>query len=117
MKEEKIGEMKFNVNGLRDLATAMENIYLDGVTIKMPIWRGDDGLYMQLDKGTGFIQLVKDRQEIGSIKSSSTFPEKEKRHNSSFIQDCSDCRKCEHLNYCKEPSNYRCKIFKERSPK
>lgn len=67
MKEEKLGLMRMNVNGLRDTANAMETIYPKDVIIKMPIWKGDDGLYMQLDKGTGFINLVKNKQEIKSV--------------------------------------------------
>jgi len=70
MKEgdEEIGVMNFNANGLRDMANSMENLYgSPKVIIKMPIWKWNGKLYMQCEKGSGFIHLVKEKQEINTI--------------------------------------------------
>lgn len=66
MKEERVGLMRLTADGLRDLAQSIDNIYSKkNCIITMPIWIGDDGLYMQLAKGSGFINLVKYKMELG----------------------------------------------------
>jgi hypothetical protein len=65
MEEKKVGTLKFTADGLRDLAAAIDNTYTKkNQVICMEIWRGDDGLYMQLGEGTGFINLIKDKQQL-----------------------------------------------------
>ena len=60
--------MRINSNGLKDLANAMKNIYPENAILEMPIWKGGDGLlYFQMAKGSGFIKLVKAKQEIKGL--------------------------------------------------
>lgn len=63
----RIGIMRFTPAGLRKLANATMNIRKfnpcilgphDTGIVEMPIWQGQDGLYMQLSKDSGFIDII-----------------------------------------------------------
>ena len=60
MTQEKLGTIVMNADGLRKMAHAMDMIYGKKTRINMPIWKDNQKglLFMQLDKGTGEINLV-----------------------------------------------------------
>ena len=79
MKEniKRVGTMRFTPAGLRKLANAIvgmrrfnprvEGSY-DTKIVEMPIWRGEDGLYMQLSKGSGFINIITKDDDLTEIE-------------------------------------------------
>ena len=74
----RVGTMRLTPAGLRKLANAIINLRkmnpehkgpFDTKLVEMPIWQGQDGgLYMQLSKGSGFIDIITKDDDLTEIE-------------------------------------------------
>lgn len=76
--KERVGTMRLTPAGLKKLANSIINLRkmnpehtgpFDTKLVEMPIWQGQDGgLYMQLSKGQGFIDIITKDDDLMEIE-------------------------------------------------
>lgn len=57
----KIGTIEMNAKGLRQLADSFDNVYSEGITINLPVWKDKHGLFFQMVEDSGQIDFTKEK--------------------------------------------------------